>query len=185
MLLQSLQTRGFDFMDLAGDQLQPCHLAAQFGQRVVRQRRSFGGSQGLEPRRRVAQIWLEPADAKPRQRALEAVDDAGALADQRLAFAPRSLGILLFQARDRDHLAVVGFAAQPAEKGPLQQRGVEPVGLRPAMLARDRDAVGMDHLGVDVARPQPARQPHPVAAGLEGDRNPPDLAPGPFRLGPP
>jgi len=76
------------------------------------------------------------------------------------------------------------FAAPPAEEGPLQQLGVEPIGLRPAMLARDRDAVGMDHLGVDRARPQPARQPHPVATCLKGDRDPVDRAPGPLGLGP-
>jgi hypothetical protein len=43
----------------------------------------------------------------------------------------------------------------------------------------------MDHLGLDVARPQPARQPYAIAAGLESDRNPADLPPGPLRFAPP
>jgi hypothetical protein len=46
-------------------------------------------------------------------------------------------------------------AAQPAEKGPLQQRGVESIGLRPPMLARDGDAGRMDDMRLDAARPQP------------------------------
>jgi hypothetical protein len=36
---------------------------------------------------------------------------------------------------------VIPRAALPAEKAPFQQRRVEPIGLGPAMFARDRDAV--------------------------------------------
>jgi hypothetical protein len=76
------------------------------------------------------------------------------------------------------------FAAPPAEEGPLQQLGVEPIGLRPAMLTRHGDTGCVDHMGFDTARPQPPPQPHPVATGLKGDRDPVDRAPGPLRLGP-
>jgi hypothetical protein len=53
------------------------------------------------------------------------------------------------------------FAAPPAEEGPLQQLGVEPIGLRPAMLTRHGDTGCVDHMGFDTARPQPPPQPTP------------------------
>ena len=51
------------------------------------------------------------------------------------------------------------------------------------MLARNRNAVGVDDLRVDTARPQPARQPHAIAAGLVGDRNPLDPTSRALRFG--
>ena len=59
-LQQPLQTRGLNLAELPGDQLQARHLATQFGQRVRRQRRPFGGPQGFDPRRRIAQVGLNP-----------------------------------------------------------------------------------------------------------------------------
>ena len=67
----------------------------------------------------------------------------------------------------------------------LEARGVEPVGLGPAMFPRYRDTRGMDHVSLDVTRLKPARQPEAVAAGFEGKRNPRDRAAGPDRLIPP
>src|SRR3954453_14755061 len=52
-------------------------------------------------------------------------------------------------------------------------------------MARDRDAGRVDDVGLDAARPQPAGEPEPVAAGLEGDREPGDRASRPGRLVPP
>ena len=86
--------------------------------------------------------------------------------------------------RDRGHAAVAPFAAQPAEEGALEQLGVEPVGLGPPVLPRDGDARRVDDVGLDAARPQPARQPEAVAAGLEGDADARDRAAGPGRLVP-
>src|SRR6202035_5161335 len=43
----------------------------------------------------------------------------------------------------------------------------------------------MDNVGLDTARPQPARQPEPVASGLVGDDNALDLAPRLARFGAP
>jgi hypothetical protein len=60
------------------------------------------------------------------------------------------------------------LAAKPAQKGALEQFAVEPIGLCPSVLARDRNAGRMDHLRLDVARSQPTSQPEPVAASLEG-----------------
>ena len=64
---------------------------------------------------------------------------------------------------------------QPRQERPLQQLGVEPVGLGPAMFRRYRDTRGMDHMRLDPTRTQPPRQPEAVAAGFEGQRNPRDL----------
>jgi hypothetical protein len=41
------------------------------------------------------------------------------LANEALALAAGSLGVLLCEGRDRRHLDVVALAAQPAEKGAL------------------------------------------------------------------
>src|SRR5436190_13909770 len=45
-----------------------------------------------------------------------------------------------------------------------------------------RETGGMDHVSLDATRLQPARQPKPVAAGFEGQRNPRDRAAGPDHL---
>ena len=70
---------------------------------------------------------------------------------------------------------MIPLAAQPAEKGALEQLGVEPVGLGPPVLPRHRHARGMNDVRLDAARSQPARQPEAVAAGLEGDGDALDL----------
>ena len=77
------------------------------------------------------------------------------------------------------------FPTQPPQEPALQQLGVEPVGLCPAMLPRYRDTGGMDHVSLDATRRKPARQPEAVAAGFEGKRDPRDRAAGPDRLIPP
>jgi hypothetical protein len=59
------------------------------------------------------------------------------------------------------------FAAQPADKGALEELGVEPICLRTPVLARHRDDRRMDNKSHHSHRPQPARQPEYVAAGLD------------------
>src|SRR6266566_3372025 len=76
---------------------------------------------------------------------------------------------------DCDHLAVITLAAQPAEKDAFEQLGVEPVGLGAAVLARYGYARCMNDMDLDVARPQPTRQPEAVTAGLESDSDAFDL----------
>ena len=73
--------------------------------------------------------------------------------------------------RDRHHLAVISLAAQPAEKGALEQLGVETVGLGAPVLARYGYARCVDDVGLDAACPKPARQPETVTAGFKGDGN--------------
>src|SRR5215218_9667581 len=50
------------------------------------------------------------------------------------------------------------------------------------MLAGDGDTGGMDHVGLDALKPQPARQPEAVATSFEGNCNALDVAPCPDRL---
>jgi hypothetical protein len=64
-----------------------------------------------------------------------AVDEAGAFADQRFALAARPPGVFRLERRDRRHRAVIAFAPQPAEKGSFQRLDIQPIGLRPAVLA--------------------------------------------------
>src|SRR5947199_5803673 len=50
------------------------------------------------------------------------------------------------------------------------------------MFPRYGDTRGMDHMRLDPARPQPARQPEAVPTSFEGQGNPRDLAAGLDRL---
>jgi hypothetical protein len=77
------------------------------------------------------------------------------------------------------------FPTQPPQEPPLEQFGVQPVGLCPAMFPRNCYTRGMDHVRLDPARFKPARQPKAVAAGFESKRKPRDRAAGPDRLIPP
>src|SRR5215468_8295887 len=132
--------------------------------------------------RRVAQGWSEVTNAKPGQGALHAVHKPRAFLDQALALPIGPLGVLLGDRWYARHAAMAPFATQPPQEPALQQLGVEPVGFRPAMLPRDRDTRGMDHVSLYPTRRKPARQPKPVAAGFEGKRNPCDRAAGPDSL---
>src|ERR1700720_2991461 len=131
---------------------------------------------------RPAQGWFEVANAQPGQGALHSVDDARALPDQALALPVGPLGVLFGNGRDARHGAVAPFPAQPPQEPPLQQLGVEPVGLRPARFPRYGDTRGMDHMRLHPARPQPSRQPEAVPTSFEGQCNPRDLAAGLDRL---
>src|SRR6516164_7783772 len=66
------------------------------------------------------------------------------------------------------------LAAQPTEEGALQQFGVEPIRLRPALLARHGNTCRVDHMSLDASAPQPPRQPETVPAGFVGHGDPTD-----------
>src|SRR4029453_6808695 len=99
------------------------------------------------------------------------VDQARALPDEPLALTVGALGVLLRQRWNGRHVAVIGFAAQPAEEDPFEQARVEAICFRPAMLARDGHAGRVDDVGFDAAGPEPARQPEAVAARLVRDHD--------------
>ena len=92
-----------------------------------------------------------------------------------LAFAMGALGIFLRRGRDGDHLAVLALAAQPTKKRAFQALSVEPVGLGASVLARYRNACGMNDVDLDCARSQPTREPEAVPARFKGDGNAVDL----------
>src|SRR5580693_2485313 len=102
--------------------------------------------------------------------------------DQALALPVGPLGVLFGNGRDARHGAVAPFPAQPPQEPPLQQLGVESVGLRPAMFPRYGNTRGMDYMRLHPARPKPARQPEAVPTSFEGQCNPRDLAAGLDRL---
>jgi hypothetical protein len=56
-------------------------------------------------------------------------------------------------------------------KGAFEQLGVETIGLGAPVLARYGYARCVDDMGLDVARPEPTRQPEAVTAGLESNRD--------------
>src|SRR5262245_35447792 len=114
----------------------------------------------------LAQARLKAADAKTREDRLDLVHDPRLLGDQVPALAVWPSCVLLLDRRDRHHAAMAPLAAQPAEKGTRQQFGVEAISLRAPVFARHCDARGMDDISLDIACPQPARQPEAVASGL-------------------
>jgi hypothetical protein len=108
------------------------------------------------------------------QGALHPIDDAGALAHQILALTVRPLGIFLFGCWDHRHAAVTPLAPQPAKKSTLQQLGIQPVRLRPTMLARHGNTCRVDDMSFDPLALQPSRQPETVPTGLVGHGDPID-----------
>ena len=104
-------------------------------ERVRWDRHALRRAQSVEPLRRLAQRRFEPADAEPGQGRLHPVDDPGALADQAFSFTARTLGVLLLERWDRHHPAVAALATQPSQEHTHEHRRIQPIGLRPAMLA--------------------------------------------------
>src|SRR4029077_8682058 len=146
-------------------------MAAQFRARVLRQRRPFSSAQVFELSLDFAQGWPEGANAEAHEDGLHLVHDPRLLGDKILPLAVRSPRVLLLDRRDGNHAAMALLATQPAEKGAHQEFGVEAIGLRTPVFARHRNARGMDDISLDIARPQPARQPKSVAASLISDDN--------------
>src|SRR3954466_13144480 len=175
-LFQLLRTHLLNLLDLVHDEPQAGHVAPKFEQRVGRERHPLGGPKCCETVGGVAQGRLEASNPEADQTALHPVDQARALTDEPFALTVGALGILLRQRWNGRHVAVVGFAAQPAEEDTFEQSRVEAICFRPAMLARDSHAGRMDDVGFDAAGPEPARQPEAVAARLEGDRDAGDRA---------
>lgn len=74
------------------------------------------------------------------------------------------------------------FAAQPAQESALEDLSVEPIGLGSPMLARHCDARGMNDVGFNAMRLQPASQPEAIAPRLLGDGDALNLTTRPDRL---
>jgi hypothetical protein len=134
-LLQLLRAGRFDLLDLVHDEPQAGHVATKFEQRVGRERHPLGGPQRCETVRRVAQRRLEGPNPEADQTSLHPVHKARALTDEPLALTARALGIFLRQRWNGRHVAVIGFAAQPADEDAFEQSRVEAICFGPAMLA--------------------------------------------------
>jgi hypothetical protein len=77
---------------------------------------------------------------------------------------------------------MVGLAAQPAQERAHQELRVEPIRLGAPVIPLDRDARGMNDIGLDIVLAEQSREPEAVAPRLEGDADPPHHASGPPRL---
>src|SRR5262245_22642117 len=95
----------------------------------------MGSPSGVRRCPRHSGAFLSFGLKPPRECRLDAVDDGGVLTNEGLAFAVRTLGILLRGGGDRAHLAVVSLAAEPAEEGAFELFGVQAVGLGAPVLA--------------------------------------------------
>src|SRR6202007_412259 len=93
-VLQLLQARFLNHLDLVANELQPRHIAAQLGARIRRQWFIFWAAQYRETVACLAQLDVEGANAKPDQRRLHPVHDTGSLLHQRLLFAARATRVL-------------------------------------------------------------------------------------------
>jgi hypothetical protein len=111
-------------------------VTTQLSQSIGRYWFLLGRAQIFKARGGLLQLGIEAADAEPAQRCFHSVDNPSLLSDETLALAVGPLGIFVLDCRDRDHLAVITLAAQPAEKDAFEQLGVETVGLGAPMLAR-------------------------------------------------
>src|SRR5882757_7722979 len=181
-LLETLQTCFLDLPDLIIDEPSAFHVATQLSQCVGRDRLTLRRAQTVEALGGPFQLGIEAADAEPNQRRLHSVDDTASLSDEAVTLAVGSLGIFVLYCRDRDHLAVITLAAQPAEKAAFEQLGIETISLGAPMLARHRYTRCVNDVGLDAARLEPARQPEAVTASLEGDCNALDPASCFFRF---
>src|SRR5262249_6612021 len=178
----SFLPRSLALPELADADAQPRHVALQLGQRVCGQRYALRGVHGCQTVGRLAQGWFEVANPQPGQGGLYPVHNPRAFPHQAVALAVWPLSVLFGNRWHARHAAMAPFSTQPPQEPALQQLGVEPVSFRSAMLPRDRDTRGMDHVRLDATRLKPAREPEAVAAGFEGKRNPRDGGAGPDRL---
>src|SRR6201982_1395047 len=110
--------------------------ASVFGGRWL----AFRGAQRPESLACPAQLDLEAANTKADQRRLDAVHDAGLLADQRLTPPVRTTGIVILSGWNRCHAAVLWLAAQPAEQRPHHEAGIQSVCLCPPVFGWHPDA---------------------------------------------
>src|SRR5207253_11499275 len=111
------------------DEAQVDHVAPQLRYCVRWHGGTLRRTQRTQSLRRVSQAYLEAANAETGEVALHSVHDARALPHQALALTARPFRILILERGDRSHAAVIRLTAQPAEKGALEQLGIETIRL--------------------------------------------------------
>src|SRR5262249_3068792 len=167
-LLKMVQARLLDLPNLIADKPSALHVAPQLSQRVRPERLALRRSQTVKAAGGPFQFWVESADAHPEPRHPQSVVTPTVRAAEALGVG--AFGILLMW-EPRPLCMDCARGAQPAEKSSLEQLGVETVGLRSPMLARHRHTRGVNDVGLNAARLEPACQPEAVTAGLEGNDN--------------
>src|SRR5512147_2187551 len=84
---------------------------------------------------RLAQRWVEAADADARQGRLHAIDQPGPFTDEVFPFPRRALGVLVLDTRHDRHSAMPRLTTQPTEEYTHEQR----VSRRSVLGRRSRD----------------------------------------------
>jgi hypothetical protein len=82
----------------------------------------------------LRRVGLKLRNPQPGQGGLYPVHNPRAFPHQAVALAVRPLGVLFGNRGHARHAAMAPFATQPPQEPALQQLGVEPVGLCPAMF---------------------------------------------------
>src|SRR5215470_9854594 len=154
--LQTFKTFLLDAPDLVTDEPPSLHVPLEFGQSVGRDWLALGCAQCLQPLLCLSQLRIEAPDPEPDQCCFHTIDEPALLANQALALAAWSLGILLPKARNGSRLAMITLAPQPAHKGTLQELSVEPIRLSPPMFARHRHAQRVDHMRLNATCIEPS-----------------------------
>lgn len=139
--------------------------------RPVRRQQKIDLLPGLFVRR------VEFANAQAHEGRLDARNDPTCLCDEHLSFTAWTFGVLLRERGNSNHFTMTSFAAEPTEEAALEHLRVEAVGFSSAMLARHGDTRGVNDVGFNAVKREPARQPEAVMTGFEGygdalDRSP-------------
>jgi hypothetical protein len=137
-LFETFKASILDLPYLITDEPPARHVATQLSEGVGRDRLALGGAQAVKTFGGFLQLGIEAADAESYQSCFHSVDDPTLLSDKALALTVGSPGIFVLDCWDRDHLAVIKLAPQPAEKAAFEQFGVKTIGLGATVLAAIR-----------------------------------------------
>ena len=148
--------------DLGQHQLKAVKHALDPGPCLWRQRIPQCGSHALKPLPAVSpQRIVAPSTERGEDRG-DSVHDGYPLTQEILSLADATPRILVGLGWDRHHRAHARLSAQPCQQCPQQQFGIDPVGLRAARTAVDRNAGRLDDEGVHTrAAPATARAKSP------------------------
>ena len=106
-------------------------------------------------------------DALCRKQGQDAVLEPGALLNQVVPLAVRTLGVLLLRCGHSHHAANLVITADIGSQHAQQALGVKPVGLGPACPAVHQDTRRLDNVGRHAVRRQQPVQPEAIPPRLE------------------
>src|SRR5262249_39908079 len=111
ILLESLQTRVLDLLDLISDEPESRHVSAHFGDCIGWQWHSFRRPHFCDELGCLPQSWLEGSHSKSNKTRLHSIDDARPFANQVLALAISPFRVLFLHRWDRRHVAMMRLTA--------------------------------------------------------------------------